>query len=88
MISINKSIVPAILVKTKVSLGNFGNYYNNSLFNEDHFYILTEIKKTTDRYEHEHDVLVFYDLTEGKFISAYRWLIEKSIKDGVANIVA
>jgi len=81
--SYNKRIAPGILVKFKKGLGNFGDYEHHS---EDHFYILTEIKKTKDR--HEYDVLVFYGLTEERFFRRYRWYIEKYIEDGFTVIVA
>jgi len=83
--SIVQEIVPGILIKTKVGyFGNFGNEHHP----EERFYILTEIIKTTDRYEHEHDTLVFYGLIEERFLHLYRWHIERYIEDGVANIVA
>ena len=79
---INKSIATGILVKFKKGLGYFGDDP------EERFYILTEIIKTTDLYEHEHDTLVFYGLIEERFLHLYRWHIERYIEDGVANIVA
>jgi len=81
---INKSIVPGILIKTKV--GYFGIYYDNSLSNKDHLYILTEIK-TIDRQEREHDTLVFYGLIEERFFSVSRWYFERDTKDGSVDIV-
>jgi len=84
MIIDNKSIVPGILIKTKV--GYFGIYYDNSLSNEDHLYILTEIK-IIECHEHEHDTLVFYDLIEERFISVRRRYVERYIEDGAIKIV-
>jgi len=75
----NKSIVPGILVKTKVSLDSY-EYHP-----EDRFYILTEIK---DGYDPEYDMLIFYGLTEERFFPVYRCYIEESIKNGFANTVA
>jgi len=75
----NKSIVPGILIKSKRDLGYFGN----ENYPEYRFYFLTEIKR-----DDGHDILVFYGLTEGKFISVYRWYVEKSILNKLADIVA
>ena len=77
----NKSIVLGMLIKVKKGQGNFGD----SDHLEDHFYILTEIK-TKDGYEH--DVLVFYGLTEGRFFNRSHWRIERYIEDGTIDIVA
>ena len=82
-----KKIAPGILVKFKKGLGNFG-IIGNEHHPEERFYILTEIIKTTDLYEHEHDTLVFYGLIEERFLHLYRWHFERYIEDGVANIVA
>jgi len=81
----NKSIVPGILIKTKKGIGgnpiNYGDYGNS----KDRFYILTEIEIED---EHEHDILVFYGLTEEQFFRRYRLFIEKYTKDGSVDIVA
>jgi len=80
--SYNKSIVPGILIEFRGSLGYFGNYYDNSLSNKDHFYILTETKIIEC-----HDMLIFYGLTEERFFPVYRWHFDESIGNGAANIV-
>jgi len=77
---INKSIVPGILVKTKV--GYFFGYEHHP---EDRFYILAELE-TED--VHGRNMLVFYGLTEGRFVSVYRWHIEMYIESETTNIVA
>jgi len=79
----NKSIVPGILIKSERDLGYFGKEHHL----EEHFYILTEIK-TIDGYDHEYDMLIFYDLIEERFISVYCWYVEESIGNGTTVIVA
>jgi len=84
MISNNKSIVqeivPGILVKTKV--GYFFGYEHHP---KDRFYILAELE-TED--VHGRNMLVFYGLNEERFFSRSRWFIEKSIREGIIDIVA
>ena len=86
MIINKKSIVPEILIKTKISLDSYCNYYNNNLSNKDHFYILTEIE--TYYNDRARDMIIFYGLTEERFFPVYRWYIEESIKNGSVDIMA
>jgi len=83
----NKSIATGILIKTKTGLGNIGYFGNYTKIDnlEDYFCILTEIE--TDYNDRVHDILVFYGLTEERFFRRYRWFIERSIRDGIINIV-
>jgi len=77
----NKSIVPGILIKVEEGLGYF---VDEHYYPEDHFYVLTEIETEVGR----EDILVFYGLIEERFFHRNRFLIERYIEDGIADIVA